>query len=110
MTNARPSYQPQGEIARGGMGAIYRAVDTKLDRAVAMKVMLRAQASAEEESRFRQEARVLGQLAHPNIVPIHDLGTDDQARLYYTMTLVHGVTLHALLKRPPPRDAAALRP
>ena len=79
------------------MGAVLSAVDQKLARSVAMKVMLRRNASEEEEQRFLQEARVLGQLAHPNIVPVHDLGTDVQGRHFYTMKLVQGVTLHEIL-------------
>lgn len=93
------AYRPGREIARGGMGAVLDARDQKLGRSVAMKVMLRPNASAEEQQRFLQEARVLGQLAHPNIVPIHDLGTDERGRLFYTMKLVQGVTLHELLHK-----------
>ena len=73
------------------------ARDQKLGRSVAMKVMLRRNASEEEQQRFLQEARVLGQLAHPNIVPVHDVGTDEQGRLFYTMKLVVGVTLHEVI-------------
>ena len=91
------AYRPGREIARGGMGAVLDARDQKLGRSVAMKVMLRRQASEEEEQRFLQEARVLGQLAHPNIVPVHDVGKDEQGRLFYTMKLVQGVTLHDVI-------------
>jgi len=87
MTPASP-YRPGRELARGGMGAVLDARDQKLGRSVAMKVMLRRNASEEEQQRFLQEARVLGQLAHPNIVPVHDVGTDEQGRLFYTMKLV----------------------
>jgi len=79
------------------MGAVLDARDQKLGRSVAMKVMLRRNASEEEQQRFLQEARVLGQLAHPNIVPVHDVGTDEQGRLFYTMKLVVGVTLHEVI-------------
>ena len=89
-------YRPGREIARGGMGAILDTQDEKFQRAVAMKVMLRG-ANEEGRRRFLQEARVLGQLAHPNIVPVHDLGVDEQGRLFYTMKLVKGVTLRAVL-------------
>ena len=82
------SYRPGREIARGGMGAVLDAQDNKLGRNVAMKVMLRRNASEEDQQRFLLEARVLGQLAHPNIVPVHDVGTDEQGRLFYTMKLV----------------------
>ncbi len=90
------AYRPGREIARGGMGAVLDTQDEKFQRAVAMKVMLR-NSNEEGRRRFLQEARVLGQLAHPNIVPVHDLGVDAQGRLFYTMKLVKGVTLRAVL-------------
>ncbi len=96
MTPASP-YRTGREIARGGMGAVLDARDQKLGRSVAMKVMLRRNASEEEQQRFLQEARVLGQLAHPNIVPVHDVGMNEQGRLFYTMKLVVGVTLHDVI-------------
>ena len=102
------NYRPGRELARGGMGAVLSAHDGKLGRSVAMKVMLRADASVEERQRFELEARVLGRLAHPNIVPIHDLGTNAQGRHFYTMKLVQGVTLHELLGRLQAGDAATL--
>ena len=58
--------------------------------------------------RFTQEAKVTGQLEHPNIVPIHELGVDDQGCPYYTMKLVHGVTLKDVLDRLARREPAAL--
>lgn len=102
------SYQVQREIARGGMGAVLESFDANLGRSVAMKVLLRRDASMEEERRFRQEARVLGQLAHPNIVPVHDSGADEQGRPYYTMKLVQGVTLQEILIRLRERDPEML--
>ena len=95
--NPGSPYRPGREIARGGMGAVLDARDQKFARSVAMKVMLRRDASAVETQRFHQEAIVLGQLAHPNIVPVHDLGTDAQGRHFYTMKLVQGVTLHEVI-------------
>ncbi len=100
------NYRPGHEIARGGMGAVLNAHDQKLARSVAMKVMLRPNASPEERLRFQLEARVLGRLAHPNIVPVHDLGVDAQGRQFYTMKLVQGITLHELLGRLKAGDAA----
>ena len=92
-------YRPGREIARGGMGAIIDTHDQKLGRQVAMKVMLTSREGPVERRRFLQEARVLGQLAHPNIVPIHDLGKDQQGRFFYTMKLVQGVTLHDIISQ-----------
>jgi len=92
-----PPYSPDREIARGGMGSVLVARDNKLGRSVAMKVMLRRNASEEEQQRFLQEARILGQLEHPNINPIYDVGTDEQGQPFYTMKLVRGVTLHEVI-------------
>jgi len=94
-----PTYSPGRELARGGMGAVVDARDNRLGRSVAMKVMLQREASAAERLRFLQEARVLSQLAHPNIVPVYDLGADAQGRLFYTMKLVQGVTLHDVIEK-----------
>jgi serine/threonine protein kinase/WD40 repeat protein len=91
------NYRPLRELARGGMGVVLDAHDAKLQRSVAMKVMLHRHANPEETQRFFQEARVLGQLSHPNIVPIYDVGTDEQGRPFYTMKLVVGVTLHDVI-------------
>ncbi len=102
------NYRPGREIARGGMGAVLSATDQKLARSVAMKVMLRRDASTEERQRFELEARVLGRLAHPNIVPVHDLGMDAQGRHFYTMKLVQGVTFHDILHKLKAGDAATV--
>ncbi|MBI3877338.1 MAG: protein kinase, partial [Verrucomicrobia bacterium] len=97
-------------IARGGMGAVLKAEDEKLNRTVAMKVVLRGtQASPESLRRFIQEAHVLGQLEHPNIVPIHELAVDSVGQPYYTMKLVHGVTLRDVLQGIHAGDAATIK-
>jgi len=85
-------------IAKGGMGAILEASDCKLGRTIAVKVMLsEAGCSEEQKQRFIQEAAVLARLAHPNIVPVYDLGLDAKGELFYTMKLVKGVTLQHIL-------------
>ena len=96
---ADANYHPDRELAHGGMGSVLTARDEKLGRDVAMKVMLRPAAGEAERQRFLQEARVLGQLAHPNIVPIHDLATDAHGRLFFTMKLVQGGTLNDVLRQ-----------
>ncbi len=96
-------YQLKGEIARGGMGAIVKVWDEDLLRHLAMKVIL-GQASAQSTgatpsvdatkvARFLEEAQVTGQLDHPGIVPVHELGLDPEGRVYFTMKLVKGRTL-----------------
>ncbi|KAF0172759.1 MAG: serine/threonine protein kinase [Limisphaerales bacterium] len=92
-------YRPLRELARGGMGVVFDAHDAKLRRSVAIKVMQARHAGAEQRQRFFREAQVLGQLAHPNIVPIYDLGTDELGRPFYAMKLVGGSTLHEILQR-----------
>ena len=93
-------YELGAEIARGGMGAVLEAADRGLRRQVAMKVMLN-QAGAPDERvlRFVSEARVTGQLEHPSIVPVYELGTDPRGRVFYSMKLVRGTTLSAILTR-----------
>jgi len=89
---AEPRYAVVEEIGRGGMGAVYLAIDEELRREVAIKVP-NAIASAELEQRLRREARVLASLEHPGIVPIHDVGRLVDGRLFYVMKRVQGRTL-----------------
>ena len=86
------------EIARGGMGEVYAARDTHLDRDVAVKVLQARLAGTAAERRFADEARITGQLQHPGIPPVYDLGTLPDGRPYLAMKLVKGDTLDALLK------------
>jgi WD40 repeat protein len=78
------------------MGQIYFGEDPQLKRQVAVKVSSLARGS--EDPRFSKEAEVLAQLAHPNVVPIHAIGVDGQGRPYYSMKLVKGRTLQAVLE------------
>ncbi|HEX4336463.1 MAG TPA: cyclic nucleotide-binding domain-containing protein [Polyangiaceae bacterium] len=86
-----------GEIARGGMGSVRRVHDTLLRRDVAMKVSdPKSPDYAQTALRFMEEAQITGQLDHPNIVAVHDLGTATDSRgVYFTMKLVEGETLTA---------------
>lgn len=86
------------EIARGGMGSILKADDCKLGRVIAVKIMLsELNADEDHKQRFINEAGVLARLAHPNIVPVYDIGRDSEGQLYYTMKLVKGRTLQAVI-------------
>lgn len=104
------NYQLGAEISTGGMGSVLEAHDGKLDRTVAIKVMLLdADASPAMRERFLREARVLAMLAHPNIVPIHDLVWEDGRPLFYSMKRVNGRSLGAILKDLRKEDPEALR-
>ncbi len=91
-------------IARGGMGVVYRAVDTTLGREVAVKVLHeKFDATSAAARRFAGEARITAQLQHPAIPPVHDLGTLADGQPFLVMKLVMGQTLDALLaQRPDP--------
>lgn len=94
-------YQIVSEIGRGGMGVVYRAIDTMLGRTVAVKTIdLTSRGSPEEVQTLRgrlvQEARAAGTLSHPNIVAIHDIGQEGSVA-YIVMEFVPGQTLDSLL-------------
>jgi tetratricopeptide (TPR) repeat protein len=90
-------YQLQGEIARGGMGAVLRGRDVDLGRDLAIKVLLEKHAHRPEVARrFIEEAQIGGQLQHPGVVPVYDIGRFGD-RPFFTMKLVKGQTLQALL-------------
>jgi serine/threonine protein kinase len=95
------------EIARGGMGQIYFGEDPQLKRHVAVKVSSVSEAG--EDPRFSKEAEVLAQLAHPNIVPIYNIGVDAQSRPFYSMKLIKGRTLQAVLNLIRDGDATATK-
>jgi serine/threonine protein kinase/tetratricopeptide (TPR) repeat protein len=89
-------YRVTGLLGSGGMGQVYRAHDSRLQRAVAIKVLLPGQ----DARRFEREARAVASLSHPNVVPIFDVG-HDSGMDYLVEELVEGETLRALLRRGP---------
>jgi serine/threonine-protein kinase len=93
-----------GEIAHGGMGAILKGHDPELGSDLAVKVLLdRYQDQPDLMRRFLLEAQVSGQMQHPGIVPVYDVGMLLDRRPYFTMKLIHGRTLAAMLgERPEP--------
>jgi serine/threonine protein kinase len=90
-------YQLSGEIARGGMGVVLRGRDVDLGRDLAVKVLLEKHADRPEVAqRFIEEAQIGGQLQHPGVVPVYDIGRFGD-RPFFTMKLVTGQTLAHLL-------------
>lgn len=87
-------------IGRGGMGAVYRARDMRLDRLVAVKVV-RAELLGDVEARrrFRLEAQIVARLQHPSIVAVYDYGTFQDGGAYLVMELVRGEDLRRVLQR-----------
>jgi serine/threonine protein kinase/tetratricopeptide (TPR) repeat protein len=101
-------YHLSGEIARGGMGVVLRGRDVDLGRDLAVKVLLEKYANRPEVARrFVEEAQIGGQLQHPGVVPVYDIGRFGD-RPFFTMKLVKGHTLAAILEDR--ADASADRP
>jgi serine/threonine-protein kinase len=95
---AAEKYAIEQDIAAGGMGRIVRARDNDLGREVAMKTILpHLRSSPKLMARFVEEARTVGQLEHPNIVPVYDIGIDAEGEVYFTMKLIRGRTLEAVI-------------
>ncbi len=117
----QPRYRVSGEVGRGGMGAILQVWDEDLRRPLAMKVVLGDSIGApaapttsagdttaawptpisvepRRMARFLEEAQITGQLEHPGIVPVHELGLDEQGNAYFTMRLVRGRNLESIFE------------
>jgi hypothetical protein len=91
-------YDLQEELGRGGMGAVLKGRDTDLGRDVAVKVLLEERRDkADLALRFVEEAQIAGQLQHPGVVPVYELGRFPDRRPFFAMKLVKGQTLAALL-------------
>jgi len=86
-------YRLLEKFSRGGMGTIYLAEDTNLGRKVALKVLHTPDASGDLSARMLREARVIAQLEHPSIVPVHDVGELPDGRVFYVMKFVQGSRL-----------------
>jgi tetratricopeptide (TPR) repeat protein len=107
---APPGYELLEEVGGGGMGVVYRARDTALQRDVAIKLLRPRYASDSPAGRrFLDEARITGQLQHPGIPPVHQVGTLPDGRPFLAMKLIKGRTLDELLKERPGPAADRVR-
>jgi tRNA A-37 threonylcarbamoyl transferase component Bud32 len=87
-------YRLERRLGRGGMGTVYKATDTSLERAVAIKLIREdLVASSDAADRFRREAKAAASFAHPNLVTVHDFGVDPDTRVFLVMELLEGSTL-----------------
>ena len=81
------------ELGRGGMGTVYLAEDSELNRHVAIKVLNTPEVTDDLRNRMIREAQIIARLEHPGIVPVHDVGTLPDGRIYYAMKFVRGSRL-----------------
>ncbi len=104
-------YRIMGVLGHGGMGIVYRAVQTKLNRLVALKVLpaIVSTANPAAASRFRREATAAARLHHTNIVPIYDYG-ESQDAYYYAMELISGQPMNILIHRFAEHSVASASP
>ena len=93
-------YRLEQLIGKGGMGAVYEARDLRLERSVAVKIMI-GRTFGEERAvrRFQREARATARLNHPNVVSVYDYGAIEGGGAYLVMERIHGVTLRAEIDR-----------
>ena len=103
LTPAEFRYEYVDEVGRGGMGVVLKVRDRDLGRHLAMKVVTGSDAGSTSAvgrsklTRFLEEAQITGQLDHPGIVPVHELGMDANGRCFFTMRLVKGRDLRAVI-------------
>ncbi|MEM9456629.1 MAG: serine/threonine-protein kinase [Myxococcota bacterium] len=90
----------QDTIGRGGMGIVYAAYDQKLDRKVAVKVLLEERSGPEARRRFLREAQAMARLSHPNVVTVHEVGESD-GEVYVAMEFIRGQSIDAWIQTKP---------
>ena len=106
---ARPRYAATKLLGEGGMGTVELAEDQDIARQVALKRIRPEIAGGAGLARFVEEVRTIGQLEHPNIVPIHDVGVDEEGRYFFVMKYVEGETLETIIERLAAGDPVAHR-
>jgi serine/threonine-protein kinase len=101
-------YETRALLGEGGMGEVRLCHDLRIGRDVAMKVMRPGQ-GRDARARFEREARVQGQLEHPSVVPVYDLGVGPGGEAYFTMKRVRGLTLQEIMEGLEEREDAIAR-
>ncbi len=110
-------YRIDAELGRGGMGIVYRAEDTKLNRTVAIKVLPpSALSNTQDRARFYREAQAAASLTHPNIAVVHEIdeaipegGSSEEPRLFIVMEYIEGETLDDRIRETPLKLKDAVR-
>ncbi len=92
-------YENVQTLGRGGMGEVALVEDRDIGRKVAVKRLIGGASGPSEVARFVDEVRTVGKLEHPNIVPIHDVGVDENGQLFFVMKFVDGETLESVIAR-----------
>jgi serine/threonine-protein kinase len=95
----RPRYQETRRLGEGGVGEVVMARDNDIERHVAVKRLRPELQGTTALARFVEEIRVVGQLEHPSIVPIHDVGLDERGQFYFVMKYVNGETLEHIIQK-----------
>lgn len=95
---SKNTYSESKLIGEGGMGAVEQVTDAHCHRTIAKKTLRKECDSIEAYIRFTEEIQITAQLEHPNIIPIYEMGVDENNRIYYTMKLIQGRNLKEILK------------
>jgi serine/threonine protein kinase len=99
VSTTRRRFEPKGALGEGGVGEVVAATDQDIGRDVAIKRLRPEVQGSAAVARFVDEIRTVGALEHPNIVPIHDVGVDENGALYFVMRKVQGATLESIIER-----------
>ncbi|MEK7484998.1 MAG: serine/threonine-protein kinase, partial [Planctomycetota bacterium] len=103
-------YRYVGELGAGGMGQVFKAMDLNLKREIAVKVLGKNLENQEGPiGRFLAEAQITSQLEHPNIIPVHELGSDRKGQIFFTMKKVEGKPLSHIISRLKVNDTNTLK-
>ncbi len=105
----RLRYERLKVVGEGGMGEVALALDHDIDRRVAIKRLRAEHRGTSSLLRFAQEVRTIGRLEHPNIVPVHDVGIDEEGQHYFVMKYVEGETLETIIEKLAAGDEAYTR-